>query len=214
MSFDPTHKDYKNFFISGGGFRPKFDVIFYMALDAEWFERNGRNVVLSYQIATTSSTRSNNIIMYMRPGKRLSLPEIVELGIRSVCTAEDALEQLLKKKVQVILISHNITAEWSVLADRDESYITRRLALVRKSPITDGNNIKITIKPRLPVGVKEWEAFLKRMNGSKSIELICLTTIRSIISSSVAVIMVVGMKAILSEEPVIILTLKTSYGLI
>ena len=106
----------------------------------------------------------------MRPGKRLSLPEIVELGIRSVCKEEDALEQLLKKKVQVILISHNITAEWSVLADRDESYITRRLALVRKSPITDGNNIKITINPRLPVGVKFFDTMLLAPASHRSLK--------------------------------------------
>ena len=36
--------------------------IFFMSLDAEWYEVARRNVVLSYQIATVSRTADNNII--------------------------------------------------------------------------------------------------------------------------------------------------------
>jgi len=140
-----------------------------MSYDAEWHEENGRNVVLSYQMATASREKTSNIIEYMRHGQRLTLAEIVELGIRSI-TTEEALNELRGLKVQVILISHHTTAEWSVLADRDEPYITKRLVEVRGSPITDGNAIKIAISNGLPVDVQMFDTMLLAPASHRSLK--------------------------------------------
>lgn len=139
--------------------RQRFDHVFVMAIDAEWYDAGGRNVVLSYQIATTSAMGTRNIIEYMRAGERLSLVDIVEMGIRSVA-ADEEIEQLKRKKIRVILVSHNIAAEWSVLADRDEPYITKRLALIRRSPITDGHSIKFVIRQALTINLEIFDTML------------------------------------------------------
>jgi hypothetical protein len=95
----------------------------------------------------------------MKHGHRLKLVEVVERGIQSV-TEGDLLTSHKKSKNLVILISHNLTAEWSVLADRDEPYITKRLALVRKSPITDGHYIKQVIKKSISVDIGFFDTML------------------------------------------------------
>ncbi len=169
MSFETLHIDSKDFFDWVRNCRPKCDYVFFMAYDAEWFEENGRNVVLSYQMATASPEKTSNIIEYMKHGQRLTLAEIVELGIRSV-TTEDTLNELRGRKVQVILISHHTTAEWSVLADRDESYITKRLVEVRGSPITDGNAIQIAISNGLPVDVQMFDTMLLAPASHRSLK--------------------------------------------
>jgi hypothetical protein len=58
------------------------------------------------------------------------------------------------------LISHNVAAEWSVLEDRDQSHITKRISLVRGSPITDGDIIEIEINDDIPIGVKIFDTIL------------------------------------------------------
>jgi len=96
----------------------------------------------------------------MKQGRRLTLAEIIEAGIRSVVPDDDTYKLLRKSEITIILISHNFTAEWSVLADRDESYITRRLALIRGQPITDGHAITLPINPGIPVKVKIFDTML------------------------------------------------------
>lgn len=139
--------------------KQKYGNSFIMSIDAEWYEYGGRNIVLSYQIATTSKSKTNNIIKYMEHGKRLTLTEIVELGIQSVTTPEE-FSALRGSKAIVVLISHNTVAEWSVLADRDEPYITKRLALVRNSPITDGHPIKLVVGKSLQTDVLIYDTML------------------------------------------------------
>jgi hypothetical protein len=116
---------------------------YFMGIDAEWFESEGRNVVLSYQIATCSRNQAKNIIKYVPHGECFQLVEIIELGIRSVHNGELP-EVSLSGKIRVVLVAHNFAAEWSVLADRDPlDYITKRLSLLRETPITDGHAIKL-----------------------------------------------------------------------
>lgn len=121
------------------------DRAYFMALDAEWYESGGQNVVISYQIATASNTSANNIIRYVAPDERLTLAEIVELGIRSVNGGRIPPNKPKKCPI-VILVAHHVTAEWSVLADRKEPYITRSLTAIRKSPVTGTSLISLDVE--------------------------------------------------------------------
>lgn len=138
---------------------PRANFVYYMGIDAEWYEELGRNVVLSYQIATLSNSTYKNIIKFVPKGKRLRLAELVEHGIRSVNGGELPFSHDMDS-VRVVLISHNLAAEWSVLADRDEPHITKRLALVRRSPITDIHPIKILLDKRILVRVDLCDSML------------------------------------------------------
>lgn len=131
---------------------------YFMAIDAEWFESEGRNVVLSYQIATCSRDRADNIIKYVPRGKRLQLSEIIELGIRSVHDGELPIV-CRGGKIRVTLMAHNFAAEWSVLADRNADYITKRLSLIRKTPITDGFAIELLLGEK-PLNVWIYDTLL------------------------------------------------------
>lgn len=125
-------------------FQPEYENVYFMALDAEWYEVAHRNIVLSYQIATVSREADANIIEYMGPDQRLSLAEIVEMGIRSVNHGTLPGDHRTGKTL-VVLISHHVTAEWSVLADRKEPHVTKCLSVIRKSPVTGVAPIKITV---------------------------------------------------------------------
>ena len=152
MPFNELHKKYAHFFDhleippppQGKEAKCKYDNSFIMSIDAEWYQNGARNIVLSYQIATSTRSNTNNVIEYMECNKRLTLAEIVELGIKSVIPPE-SIPEFSSKKTIVVLISHNTVAEWSMLADRDEPHITKRLTVVRNSPITDGHPIKIVV---------------------------------------------------------------------
>ena len=163
LKFEMLHEKYAHFFEEVKEIRPKSDCVFFMCIDAEWYPnplKSDQNIVLSYQIATASQEATNNIIKYMRPNQRLTLVEIVELGLKSVNPEKDKFNQLYNRKITVILISHNFTAEWSVLADRNESYITKRLALIRGQPITDGHAIILPTKFFRSVKVKIFDTML------------------------------------------------------
>lgn len=162
IPFETLHERYAHFFEKVKQIRPRCDCLYFMSFDAEWYEDPtdpNRNIVLSYQVATASQEGTNNVIEYMEHGQRLTLAEIVELGIRSV-TSVDALNRLRGIKTQVILISHNVAAEWSVLNDRDESHITKRISLVRGSPITDNLPIKLDINDDTPIDVRIFDTIL------------------------------------------------------
>lgn len=133
--------------------------IYFMALDAEWYEVAQRNIVLSYQIATVSRTTDKNIIEYMAPGQRLTLSEVIELGIRSVNDGAIP-ESHHSSNTMVILISHHVTAEWSVLADRREPHITRNLTVIRKSPVTGIFPIKLNVADRCRTDVHIYDTRL------------------------------------------------------
>lgn len=137
----------------------RYDRVYYMAIDAEWYESQGRNTVLSYQLATVSRTSSANIIKYVPAGERLTLPKLVGMGITSV-NGGSIPEDHQRGKTLVVLVSHNVAAEWSVLADRDESYITKKLTLIRRSPVTGADSIDITISRKYPISVKVFDTML------------------------------------------------------
>lgn len=161
MSIEHLHTEYPHFFdhLETGIPRRSYQRSFVMCLDAEWYAEGGRNVVLSYQICTAGRTATRNIIKFVSKGQRLTLAEIVALGIDSV-TPPDRHEPHHAENTIVLLVSHNTVAEWSVLADRDEPHITKRLALVRKSPITDGHPIKLMLDGCAPVDVFIFDTML------------------------------------------------------
>lgn len=164
MGFDTLSKDYRTFFKhfeeDKDCLRDTWDNVFFMAIDAEWYEKEKKNHVLSYQISTASRDRSANIIQYTKNGKRLVLAEIIKLGLKSIL--EDDLSSIIGlKRNHIFLVSHNITAEWSVLADRDESYIVKNLMLVRKSPITSARSpVKLLIDKSINVGISFFDTML------------------------------------------------------
>lgn len=167
MSLKTLHSDYPHFF--DHFLQRKYDRVFFMAIDAEWFDEGGKNTVLSYQIATAAQSCTNNVIVYMEHGKRLTLAEILVRGIRSV-TPVEVFENLRGGKTLVVLVSHNFAAEWSVLADRDEPYITKRLTVIRKSPVTDGHPIKLVLNDALPVDVHVFDTMLISPASHKSLK--------------------------------------------
>lgn len=142
--------------------RFRADVVYFMGIDAEWHEELGRNIVLSYQIATLSSSTYNNIIKFVPKGERLKLADLIELGIKSVHGGRIPHYRHSKGafRVHVVIVSHNVAAEWSVLADRDEPYITKRLALIRRSPITDIHAIQVLIDRQISARVWLFDTML------------------------------------------------------
>lgn len=159
MIFSYLHEAYAEFFEEVKNKRPKSDLVFFMSIDAEWYEDGSKNFVLSYQIATASETKTKNIIEYTVAGTRLTLAEVVELGLRSVISDED-FHYLRRKKITVILISHNVTAEWSVLADRDEPHITKRISQIRGQPTTETHPIKIEINDVIAINILIFDTML------------------------------------------------------
>ncbi|MBJ6799733.1 hypothetical protein [Geomonas propionica] len=143
--------------------------VYFMGFDAEWFESGNRNVVLSYQVATAAAGGSNNVIEYVEPGKRLTLADIVAIGVRSVNGGE--IPGLLSEGRNVaVLISHHTTAEWSVLADRKEAHISRKLSVIRKSPVTGLHPFRLEIGAGVPFDVQLYDTRLLAPAGYQSLK--------------------------------------------
>ena len=71
MSFYKLHTNYSDFFDyyeKKHNKREQYDNVYYIALDAEWHRAGQRNNILSYQIATASNSKSENIIKYTKTG--------------------------------------------------------------------------------------------------------------------------------------------------
>ncbi|MDA3917766.1 MAG: hypothetical protein PF690_12450 [Deltaproteobacteria bacterium] len=174
MGFNTLSDDYKSFFDyfenEENGLKDIWDNVFFMAFDTEWYEKEGRNHVLSYQVATASRERSKNIIKYTKNGKRLNLVDLVKLGLESVLL--DDLTVIMGRTINhVFLVAHNITAEWSALADRDQPYIVKNLMLVRKSPITSARSpINLVIDKSINVGVSFFDTMLLAPASHRSLK--------------------------------------------
>ncbi len=145
-----------------------YDEVYFVAIDAEWYESGGRNVILSYQLASVSESAVNNIILYMPPGKRMKLCELVEAGIKSVNGGQLPLFKP-GRKVLVVLIAHNFTAEWSALDDRNADYITENLMVIRKTPVTK-RAIKINLSDCTSVDVHFYDSMHLAPAGYKSLQ--------------------------------------------
>lgn len=147
MDFHTLNEEYEHFFdIFERPPRPlrPYDYVYFMAFDAEWYQSGDRNIVLSYQIATVSWNASRNIIEFVPPGERLTLAEIVKLGVCSVNNGAIPDDHASARNL-VVLISHSTVAEWSVLKDRNAPYITKQLTAIRKSPVTGIHPIEIIL---------------------------------------------------------------------
>jgi hypothetical protein len=146
-----------------------YDVVYFMSLDAEWYERVGRNIIQSYQIATVSESSANNIILYQPPGKRMKLVELIDAGIASVHGGQLPPFQR-GRKILVVLVAHYFTAEWSALADRDADYITKRLTVIRKTPVTGRSPIKVNLSDHTPVDVRIFDTKLLAPASHQSLQ--------------------------------------------
>ncbi len=128
---------------------PIYDKIFFMSIDTEYVQVSEASIrVLSYQVATVGSYGANNIflpIAFNQP--RMSLPELIAAGICSTDSSptEGLAVKYAGSRVLVIGIAHYAAAELSAMRDRDEPYITNRLTLIQKSPVTDGHPIRLNI---------------------------------------------------------------------
>jgi len=156
------NQQFLNVLHTKNGGRTKYDRVLVLSLDAEWFQFGARNVPLSYQIAAVSPEHASNVGYYTRVGarikKRLSVEGHLSSGRDAVderFTLEEIVEQALRQHdggqlanrksgtTRVILVAHNSVAEWSMLADRDEDEIVKRLTVIRKSPVTGVHPIKL-----------------------------------------------------------------------
>lgn len=135
------------------------DQVYFLSLDAEWHEVAGRNTVLSYQVCTVSNEAEQNIIEYMEPGQRLSLAQIVSLGVRSVHGGAIP-DSHRHSPSLIVLISHHVAAEWSTLSDRMADHILGKITVVRKSPITGPNPIELIVDENFPVHIKIFDTRL------------------------------------------------------
>lgn len=142
MSVESLIGKYRNIF-SYFERKKRFNVII-ISFDAEWQEFGGKNRVISYQIASLVRHDAKNVIEYMQNDQRLSLEEVVEIGIRSVHDGQ--LPDLLRNEPTfVLLIAHHVTAEWSVLRDRRSPHILSNLTVIRKSPVCGRSAIPIEL---------------------------------------------------------------------
>lgn len=153
LALDSLVGKYRAIFTCLEGKRSVPSNAFVMCLDAEWHESGGRNNVLSYQVATLSRTAVNNVIKYVERGQRLSLEELVEIGICSIHGGVIP-EKLRGGYNKVLLVAHHVSAEWSVLRDRMEPHILSNLTVIRKSPVTGRNMITVEIGDGITVYVK------------------------------------------------------------
>ena len=140
----------------------EYERILALFLDFEWFQFGGRNVLLSVQAAVISPDSATNRIYYTKIGRRVKKGLSIEGHLASGADAVDerwSLEEIVEQamlqhdggklakrksgKTRVLLVAHNTVAEWSMLADRDHSRITKRITAIRKSPVTSVHPIKL-----------------------------------------------------------------------
>lgn len=179
---DPLYQEYADFFqgelepvqrpelsAPSNPKKPKYLQRYFVAIDAEWHSDGNTNNVLSYQIACCSANSYQNKIYYQPRGQRRTLAELVELAIRSVHGGKIP-DDHDGRLIEVVLISHNMVAEWSVLADREDQKITDRLTLIRKTIVTGQHPIPITIAKRYPIDVRFADTMLLAPAGYGSLE--------------------------------------------
>ena len=131
------YAQFRDCFLCGPRGNQMYDAVVQVAIDTEWYPHGDRNCILCYQYAAVFEDRAVNRIVYMRPGERLTLPDLIERALASLHGGEVPTDFRSKyPRVLVVLIAHNFVAEWSALKDRDEKYIVDRLKPIRKCPVT------------------------------------------------------------------------------
>lgn len=149
--------------------KQKYHHRYFVAIDAEWHADGRTNNVLSYQIACCSAQAYQNKIYYQAKGTRRTLADLIELAIKSV-NNDRIPDDHDGRLTLVVLISHNMVAEWSVLADRDDQRITDRLTLIRRTIVTGQHPIPINIEKRYPIDVRFADTMLLAPAGFGSLE--------------------------------------------
>jgi len=115
----------------------RYDKIYFVIIDTEYCRDGSCNKAISYQILTVSESDAVNGIVIVESGQRLSLSELIEQGIAWVhggAIPDDYRQN--NSLTLVVLVAHFFVAEWTMLADRDDEYITSKLNVVRKCPVT------------------------------------------------------------------------------
>jgi hypothetical protein len=190
--FERLHLDNKviltSLFEKNGG-RIKYKRVMVVFIDFEWYRFGGRNVLLSIQIAVVSPDGSWNVIFYTRVGRRLrkklsaighidssadaiservSLEELVELAM--FINDRGNLIDRKEGKTRVLLVIHNSVAEWSMLRDRDDADIVKKLTSIRKSPVTGVHPIKLNNRRIGKVDLEIFDTRLLAPAGLQSLD--------------------------------------------
>lgn len=189
VSLSEANKTFLNILHFKNNGRVKYDEVLTLFLDFEWFEFGGRNVPLSKQIACVSLESTTNRIYYSKIGERLKKGLSIDGHLSSSTdavnerwTLDEIVEQAmlqhdggkLKKRksgrTRIILVAHNTVAEWSMLADRDNDRIVKRLTAIRKSPVTGNHPIKLHNRRIGKVDLEIYDTRLLLPAGLQSLE--------------------------------------------
>ena len=148
-----------------------YDQVFFLALDTEWTGEGNRNRIICYQMGCVSDTAATNEIVYVEPGQRLRLIQIVEKAVAMVHGGEIPADYRdADPRTLVVLIAHNTVAEWSALLDRDRGYITGKLTAIRKCPVTGIKPIEIRSKRLGKVAIHIYDTMLLAPAGFGSLD--------------------------------------------
>lgn len=151
--------------------RKIYDRVYFIAIDAEWYRAGDRNCILSYQLATVSDTNTVNQIIYLNPGERWTLAQLIDFGVSSVNGGNiPAPLREESSRTLVVMISHNMVAEWSAIKDRDAAYITTKLTSIRKCPVTGIHPIGLHSNTLGSVEVHLYDTMLLAPAGFRSLD--------------------------------------------
>lgn len=148
-----------------------YDSVYPIAIDTEWYPDGDRNCIISYQLAAVSAHHAVNRIIYVRPGDRLKLGELIENAIAFLHGGEVPVGfREGNPRILIVLIAHNFVAEWSALEDRDEKYIVDKLSPIRKCPVTGIEPIKLFSPLLGDVAVHVYDTMLLAPVGFQSLD--------------------------------------------
>ena len=143
----------------------------FLSIDTEYVQETAKkNRCLSYQIASVmldpndGKIKTNNIIRFVVNDNRLEFKELVKIGVESLDINLDNLKLLIH------VIAHLFTAEWSMLKDKKDPELLKKLTNVRKTPITTGKIIKTRFLKNPDVEIVIHDTMLIAPAASKSLE--------------------------------------------
>lgn len=196
-------EQYRHFFkiAKRRGKKSAFDHVYFISLDAEWVHRFIRNRLICFQLAVFSERCSVNNFYMVSEGRRPDMAEIADKAIRAA-NGGIIPDDHLRKKVLICLVAHNATAEFSILADRDEPHVTDAITLVRNSTITLNQPISVTLLGYCQVDVRWFDTMLLAPASHRSLKkLSALLGKESEMKETISQFHIENMDILLQEDP-------------